>query len=142
MSPFGSLDYFLVLLIAMIAPVVCGLRGKNLRGSTLIVTAVMLVLIFDSPAKLLTLVLFWGWQAAVLFGYLRLRARAPQRWLLWLALVLSLAPLLDNAIYENIVMVPFDDKSITWSIAFIHQDYEKLGAAAKKFIAYIIDHVK
>ena len=55
---------------------------------------------------------------------------------------LSLAPLLDNAIYENIVMVPFDDKGITWSIAFIHQDYEKLGAAAKKFIAYIIDHVK
>lgn len=55
---------------------------------------------------------------------------------------LSLAPLLDNAIYENIVMVPFDDKDITWSIAFIHQDYEKLSAAAKKFIAYIIDHVK
>ena len=55
---------------------------------------------------------------------------------------LSLAPLLDNAIYENIVMVPFDDKDITWSIAFIHQDYEKLSAAAKKFIAYIIDQVK
>ena len=55
---------------------------------------------------------------------------------------LSLAPLLDNAVYENIVMVPFDDKSITWSIAFIHQDYERLSAAAKKFIAYIIGHVK
>ena len=55
---------------------------------------------------------------------------------------LSLAPLLDNAIYENIVMVPFDDKDITWSIAFIHQDYEKLSAAAKKFIAYIVEHVK
>lgn len=55
---------------------------------------------------------------------------------------LSLAPLLDNAIYENIVMVPFDDKSITWSIAFIHQDYEKLSAAAKKFIAYIVEHTK
>ena len=94
MSPFGSLDYFLVLLIAVIAPVVRGLRGKSLRGSTLIVTAVMLVLIFDSPAKLLTLALFWGWQAAIIFGYLRLRARAPQRWILWLALVLSLAPLL------------------------------------------------
>lgn len=55
---------------------------------------------------------------------------------------LSLAPLLDNAVYENIVMVPFDDKSITWSIAFIHQDYEKLSAAAKKFIAYITANVK
>lgn len=56
-------------------------------------------------------------------------------------IALSLAPLLDNAIYENIVMVPFDDKDITWSIAFIHQDYEKLGTAAKKFIQYIIDNV-
>lgn len=55
---------------------------------------------------------------------------------------LSLAPLLDNAIYENIVMVPFDDKDITWSIAFIHQEYEKLSAAAKKFIAYITENVK
>lgn len=55
---------------------------------------------------------------------------------------LSLAPLLDNAIYENVVMVPFDDKGITWSVAFIHQDYEKLSAAAKKFIAFIIENVK
>lgn len=56
-------------------------------------------------------------------------------------IALSLAPLLDNAIYENIVMVPFDDKSITWSIAFIHQDYEKLSGAAKKFISYILKNV-
>lgn len=52
---------------------------------------------------------------------------------------LSLAPLLDNAIYENIVMIPFDDKDITWSIAFIHQDYEKLSTTAKKFIQYIVE---
>ena len=57
-------------------------------------------------------------------------------------IALSLAPLLDNAIYENIVMVPFDDKSITWSVAFIHQDYEKLSGAAKKFIGYIRENVK
>ena len=57
-------------------------------------------------------------------------------------IALSLAPLLDNTVYENIVMVPFDDKDITWSVAFIHQDYEKLSAAAKKFIAYIIGNIK
>ena len=54
---------------------------------------------------------------------------------------LSLAPLLDHAVYENIVMVPFDDKDITWSIAFIHQDYDKLSSAAKKFINFIIENV-
>lgn len=53
---------------------------------------------------------------------------------------LSLAPLLDHGIYENVVMLPFDDKDITWSIAFIHQDYDKLSTPAKKFIQYIIEH--
>lgn len=54
---------------------------------------------------------------------------------------LSLEPLFDHSVYENIVMVPFDDKNITWSIAFIHQDYDKLSSAAKKFIDFIIDNV-
>ena len=56
-------------------------------------------------------------------------------------IALSLEPLLDHSVYENIVMVPFDDKDITWSIAFIHQDYDKLSAAAKKFIDFIIENV-
>ena len=30
----------------------------------------------------------------------------------------------------------------TRCIAFSHQDYDRLSAAAKKFIAYIIHHVK
>ena len=55
-------------------------------------------------------------------------------------IALSLEPLLDSTVYENIVMVPFDDKDITWSIAFIHQDYEKLSSAAKKFIKYIVEN--
>ncbi|MBO5144890.1 MAG: LysR family transcriptional regulator [Lachnospiraceae bacterium] len=55
-------------------------------------------------------------------------------------IALSLEPLLDSKVYENIVMVPFDDKDITWSIAFIHQDYEKLSSAAKKFIQYIVEN--
>lgn len=55
-------------------------------------------------------------------------------------IALSLAPLLDETIYDNIVMVPFDDENITWSIAFIHQDYNKLSSAAKKFIQYLVDY--
>lgn len=55
-------------------------------------------------------------------------------------IALSLAPMLDSSVYENVVMVPFDDKTITWCIAFIHQDYEKLNAAAKKFIAFMIEN--
>lgn len=50
---------------------------------------------------------------------------------------LSLEPLLNTTVYPNIKMIPFDDKTITWSVAFIHKNYNKLNATAKKFIDYI-----
>lgn len=56
-------------------------------------------------------------------------------------IALSLSPMLDSSVYENVVMVPFDDKTITWCIAFIYQDYEKLSAAAKKFMDFLIEKV-
>lgn len=54
---------------------------------------------------------------------------------------LSLAPMLDSSVYENVVMVPFDDKTITWCVAFVYQDYEKLSAVAKKFIRFLKEKV-
>lgn len=56
-------------------------------------------------------------------------------------IALSLSPMLDSSVYKNVVMVPFDDKTITWCIAFIYQDYEKLSAAAKKFMDFLIEKV-
>lgn len=57
-------------------------------------------------------------------------------------IALSLAPMLDGSVYENVVMVPFDDETITWCIAFIYQEYDLLSAAAKKFMKFLIDHGK
>ena len=94
MSPYSGLAFFLVLAAALVVPAVLGLRGRNLRTAGLVVTAVMLALIFDTPGKLATLVLFWAWQLAVIFSYLWVRKRSEKRWLLWLALGLSLLPLI------------------------------------------------
>lgn len=94
MSPYSGLAFFLVLAAALVVPAALGLRGRNLRTAGLIVTAVMLVLIFDTPGKLAALVLFWAWQLAVIFSYLWVRKRSEKRWMLWLALGLSLLPLI------------------------------------------------
>lgn len=56
-------------------------------------------------------------------------------------IALSLPAMLDPSVYENVVMVPFDDETITWSVAFIHQDYNKLNSATKKFMGFLIDQV-
>ena len=47
--------------------------------------------------------------------------------------------LYNNAIYKNTVIVPFEDKTINWSIAFIFQNYDCLDISSKKFIEYVID---
>lgn len=41
--------------------------------------------------------------------------------------------------YPNIRMIPFSDKTITYSIAFIFQNYERLDSAAKKFIEFVVE---
>ena len=46
-----------------------------------------------------------------------------------------------RAQYPNIVMLPFADETITYSIAFVFQNYEKLDGAAKKFIEYVVERV-
>ena len=94
MSPFSGLGFFLILLPALLVPAVLGLRGKNLRGCGMLVTAVMLLCIFDTPRKLLTLLAFWAWQLALIFSYLRVRKTSERRVWLWLALGLSLLPLI------------------------------------------------
>lgn len=94
MSPYSGLGFFLTLAVLLVPAVFLGLRGKNLRVCGMAVTAVMLLCIFDTPGKLLTLALFWAWQLAVIFGYLALRKKSEKRVCLWLALLLSLAPLI------------------------------------------------
>ena len=60
----------LLMALALLPAAIAGLRGKNLRVCGALVTAVMLLLIFDTPRKLLTLALFWTWQLALIFSYL------------------------------------------------------------------------
>ncbi len=48
--------------------------------------------------------------------------------------------LYNKALYKNTVIVPFDDKTINWSIAFIFQNYDYLDISAKRFIEYIIEN--
>ena len=77
MTPYSGLGFFFAL--ALLPAAIAGLRGKNLRVCGFAVTAVMLLLIFDTPRKLLTLALFWTWQLALIFSYLHVRKKSEKR---------------------------------------------------------------
>ena len=93
MSPYQGLLFFGVLILLLLPAVILGLHGRSLRLYGLAATLVMLLLIFDTWQSRLLLLLFWLLQTGLCFGYLALRKQRGERWLLWIALALSLVPL-------------------------------------------------
>ena len=55
MTPYSGLGFFFTLALALLPAAIAGLRGKNLRVCGFAVTAVMLLLIFDTPKPCLRL---------------------------------------------------------------------------------------
>ena len=94
MSPYSGILFFGILILVLLPAVVLGMRGKSLRVYGLIATVLMLLTAFDTWQARLTLLAFWALQMGLCFGYLALRKRFSQRWLLWIAIGLSLLPLL------------------------------------------------
>ena len=45
-------------------------------------------------------------------------------------------------LFQNIRVIPFDDETLTYSIAFIFKDYDRLSPTVKKFMQHIIDNTK
>lgn len=45
-------------------------------------------------------------------------------------------------LFQNIRVIPFDDETLTYSIAFIFKDYDRLSPTVKKFMQHIIDNAK
>ena len=43
-------------------------------------------------------------------------------------------------LFKNMRMIPFNDSTLTYCIAFIFKDYDRLSPMAKKFMAYIKDN--
>lgn len=45
-------------------------------------------------------------------------------------------------LFKNIRVIPFDDDTLTYSIAFIFKEYDRLNQTAKRFIQYIVENSK
>ncbi|MDL2274268.1 D-alanyl-lipoteichoic acid biosynthesis protein DltB [Oscillospiraceae bacterium OttesenSCG-928-G22] len=94
MTPFDGLLFFYLLVLLLIPAVLLGLFEKPLRHYGLIATIVVLFFVFDTAEKRLLLLGFFALETALVFLYLRVRRRTEKRPVLWLFLLLSLAPLI------------------------------------------------
>lgn len=94
MTPYGGLTFFCILALLLIPAIVLGLLGCSLRYYGILVTAALLLIIFDTAQSRLLLLGFWLWQLLLAFLTVRLRPKKPGKAVLWCLALLSLLPLL------------------------------------------------
>lgn len=91
MTPYSGLLFFYILGLLLLPAVLLGLWEKPLKLYGLFFTTVMLLITFSKSGQLWMLIVFFLWQTALCFTFLRLKKRT--RPLLFLAAALSLLPL-------------------------------------------------
>ncbi|MEE1279533.1 MAG: D-alanyl-lipoteichoic acid biosynthesis protein DltB [Oscillospiraceae bacterium] len=94
MVPFDSLIFFYILVLALIPAAVLGLCGKPIKYYGAVVTLVFLLLIFNTPIKLLFVTLFALWQLALVKLFPLVLKKVKVRPILWVFVLLSLAPMI------------------------------------------------
>ena len=94
MVPFDSLLFFYILIISLVPAVILGLCGKPIKYYGAFVTAVFLLLIFNTPIKLLFVVLFALWQLLLVKTFPLVLKKIKARPVLWVFVLLSLLPMI------------------------------------------------
>ncbi|MGF9990533.1 D-alanyl-lipoteichoic acid biosynthesis protein DltB [Bacillus mycoides] len=94
MTAYGSFYFFAIVGILLIPTIIAGLKGKMLRKYNAVLTLVMLVIIFsDKPKQSIMLAAFIIWQYALIKGYLMLRKQNNSTFRFYMAVILSILPL-------------------------------------------------
>lgn len=95
MIPYGGLLFFYCLALLSIPAIILGLMGKPIKKYGIIINLLMLFLLFgDSTFQVISLVLFYIGELFLIRIYLYINSRFKSRWLLRLAVLFSLMPLL------------------------------------------------
>lgn len=94
MVPFDSLIFFYILALALIPAAILGFCGKKIKYYGAFVTLLFLLLIFNTPTKLLFLVGFALWQFLVVKVFAFIAKKKPKRPVLWAFVLLSILPMI------------------------------------------------
>lgn len=95
MIPYGSLYFFYIMFLALIIAVILGFKEKPIKLYGCIVNLLFLFLIFGhSKYETICLLLFYIGELVLIKVYVFLRKRFSQKWVAWIAGVLSILPLI------------------------------------------------
>ncbi|NLM60568.1 MAG: D-alanyl-lipoteichoic acid biosynthesis protein DltB [Clostridiales bacterium] len=93
MTPFNGLLFFYIMALLLVPAVVLGLTNRPLKHYGFIFTVIMILFVFDTWEKRVTLIAFYVLETALVLLYSQIRKKSRSRPVLWLFIALSVAPL-------------------------------------------------
>lgn len=93
MNFFEGFGFFILLAVLLLPALVLGLCGVRLKWYGLAVTVAMLLVVFDTWYAKACLAAFYVLELLCVQIYAQIRAKTAKRWILWIFLVISAAPL-------------------------------------------------
>jgi len=93
MTPFNGLLFFYIMALLLVPAVVLGLTNRPLKHYGFIFTVIMILYVFDTWEKRVTLIAFYVLETALVLLYSQIRKKSRSRPVLWLFIALSVAPL-------------------------------------------------
>ncbi len=100
MIPYDSMLYFYILALPLVGAIILGFSQKPMKMYGVLVTLIMLAVICDTGDKRLYLGIYFLYQYVLVFIYLRIRASRKSVWGLWLIILLAIAPLVIDRLFD------------------------------------------
>lgn len=94
MSMFDNLLFMMILAAVLVPAAVLGLLGVRLKWYGLIATLAILLAVFDSWESRASLAAFYIIELLCVQVYAQVRAKTAKRWVLWVFIAVSVAPLI------------------------------------------------
>lgn len=95
MIPYSGLFFFYIASLLLVPAIALGLHEKPIKKYALFANILMIFLIFQSSLKQsICLIAFYCGEIILVKGYLVIRKKFNQRWILWIVLLLSISPLI------------------------------------------------
>lgn len=141
LSQYGDYLYLYILLISFIPAIIMGIRGKNIKYYGLFLSIPMVGLIIGSDSiEMLLFIMFILGELLVTYTYLRIRKKTDNKFLYYLALFVSMLPLIITKLSVKVSFGPIGFIGLSYlnfkAIQMIIEIYD--GAIDKvNFFTYI-----
>ncbi|MEG1010128.1 D-alanyl-lipoteichoic acid biosynthesis protein DltB [Clostridium sp.] len=107
LSQYGDYLYLYILMLSFIPAIILGLRQKNIKPYGIVISILMVgVIVGTGSINIILFIMFFVGELIVVYGYLAIRKKTDNKWIYYLALFLSMIPVIITKLSVKVSFGP------------------------------------